>query len=73
MRKQITVKKNKVVITEQKDGTYKISITTSLGTYKGVCHNWYELGSWVYEMADNNDIGSQLNHKMCEAFNRDFA
>lgn len=74
MRKQITVEKNKVIITEQKDGAYEVSLVDSLGgTYKSVCHSWYELGSWVYEMADNNEIGSRLNEKMCLAFGKDFA
>jgi len=73
MRKEIVVKKNKVIITEKQDDIYEVSLTDSLGdTYKGVCHSWYELGSWVYEMADNNDIGSELNHKMCAAFGKEF-
>lgn len=31
-----------------------------------------EIGSVVYELADNNDEGREANHRMCKAFGRVF-
>lgn len=29
-------------------------------------------GLWVWNMADNHDIGREVNHRMCEVYNRVF-
>lgn len=59
-------------ITERNDGTFRIVYNSYFGKYIGVCPNFNEAGEWVFEMADNHDIGRAVNHKMCDVFGRTF-
>lgn len=59
-------------ITERKDGTFRIVYHSYFGRYEGICPDFYEAGEWVFEMADNHDIGRAVNHKMCDVFGRTF-
>ncbi len=61
-------------ITEKANGKFKVCLVEKNGkTYEKDNLSFREAGAWVYEMADNNDIGAHVNHKMCEKFNGDFA
>lgn len=57
-------------ITERKDGAFKIKYVSTLGTYETVCKNFFDAAEWVWNMADNHDIGNHVNHKMCDVWNR---
>lgn len=67
----ITVQKNTIRFNQLKNGKWSVSLKDTLckKPYKKILDTWTELTMWVYEMADNNDIGSLLNQKMCEKMN----
>lgn len=59
-------------ISERKDGSYKIVYDSFFGRYEGECPYFCEAGQWVFEMADNHDIGREVNHRMCDVFGKVF-
>jgi len=66
---------NGFTIRELKGGRFSVTLTEWAGEK---CHEHYvfnsfnEAGSEVYEMAPNNEIGREVNHKMCRVFGRLF-
>ena len=61
-----------ITVTHRDDGTWMVS-----GKIDG--ERWYEIyksfngaGECAFEMADNNDFGRDINHKMCKVFGRVF-
>ena len=59
-------------ISERNDGSYKIVYDSCFGRHEGVCPDFSEAGQWVFEMADNHDIGREVNHRMCDVFGKTF-
>ena len=59
-------------ISERSDGSYRIVYDSTFGRYVGECPNFYEAGEWVFEMANNHDIGRAVNHRMCDVFGKTF-
>ena len=59
-------------ISERKDGKFKVSYDSFFGHYEQICDDFCDAGSWVYEMADNHDIGREVNHRMCDVFGKTF-
>ena len=65
-----------ICVTHRNDGTW---LVTGPAPWKGKGKRWREVhksfwsaGICAFEMADNNDQGAEINHKMCEVFNRVF-
>ena len=59
-------------ISERNDGTYKVIYESCFGHYEDVCRDFCEAGEWVWNMADNHDIGRYVNHRMCDVFGKVF-
>jgi len=59
-------------VSERKDGSYKVSYDSFFGHYEAVCKSFADAGEWVFGMADNHDIGSFVNHRMCDVFGKSF-
>ena len=51
--------------TKLKDG-YKVS--SDNGKYSDKIASYYEATMWIHEMADNNDIGTEFCHRICEKY-----
>lgn len=70
------VRRYGVVIVERDDGTYKMTGPAPWNgkdaRWEKICDSFCEAGSFVFEMADNNDQGRELNHLMCEKFGKVF-
>ena len=59
-------------ISERKDGTYRVVYDSFFGRYEAVCKDFCDAGEWVWNMADNHDIGNEVNHRMCDVFGKVF-
>lgn len=60
--------KNKVRVQRNPDGTYQLRMDTTLGGYGMKCSSFEELQSDIFELADNNDIGAELNHRCYDKY-----
>jgi hypothetical protein len=70
-----TMRKHGITVTLQDNGSYKVSgRLDGKGSEKWemTCKDFNEAGSVAFEMADNNDQGCEINHKMCEVFGKSF-
>ena len=70
-----TMRMHGITVTHRDDGTWKISgRLDGKGSEKWEMEtkSFREAGSIAFEMADNNDFGRDINHKMCKVFNRVF-
>ena len=67
-----TMRLHGITVTERNDGTYKVSGSIGKNKWSVLCMSFYEAGSVTFEMADNNDFGREINHKMCKVFGRVF-
>jgi hypothetical protein len=54
---------------ENKDGTY--TVTSENGRFKDVCKTFGEATSWIWNMADNHDIGNAFVRRICEKYRCD--
>lgn len=74
MKRQATVKKNKIVVTVNQNnplGKYEVVFTDTFGTYGKMHANTISgVGCIAHEMADNNDIGRALATKIMNALSR---
>lgn len=69
------MRKHGITVTHRDDGTWLVS-----GWMDGKgSERWSETfktfaraGQFAFEMADNNDFGREINHRMCEVFGRNF-
>ena len=64
-----------ITVTHKDDGRWQVSgRIDGRGSKKWteVFDTFYEAGECAFEMADNNDFGRDINHKMCKVFNRNF-
>lgn len=60
-------------IKEFADGKFSASYKSSLGkTYSIERVSYCECGEWVWNIADNHDIGAEANHRMCRKWGRPF-
>lgn len=60
-------------ITRRANGTFKVKyVDCNNRTWECECKNFREAGDYVWNIADNHDIGSEVNHKMCERFDARF-
>jgi len=60
-------------IRELKNGRF--SVTRNIPGFRvvhEVFNSFNDCGSEVFEMAPNNDVGSEVNMKMCRVFGRSF-
>lgn len=74
-RKSKTMRMHGMTVTHKADGTWQVSgrIDGKKGKkWTEVCKTFNEAGCIAFEMADNNDFGRDINHKMCKVFNRVF-
>lgn len=60
--------KNKVRVQRQPDGQYDLAVTTTLGNFQLKCKDFQETQSCIFELADNNDIGAELNHRCYDRY-----
>lgn len=73
---QMTFGRERFVISQRADGLYNMVITDrypdgdDVFKYEGL--SFLEAGNVAHEMADNNDIGSKVNQRMCEVFGATF-
>ena len=68
-----TMKFKGFTIARRANGIFNISYKSSDGKiYEGECKNFNEAGEWVWNMADNHNIGREVNHRMCERFEANF-
>ena len=70
-----TMRMHGITVTHKDDGTWQVSgRIDGKGRRKWteVHKTFYDAGECAFEMADNNDFGREINHKMCEVFNRLF-
>ena len=70
-----TMRMHGITVTHKDDGTWQVSgRIDGKGSRKWteVHKTFYDAGECAFEMADNNDFGREINHKMCEVFNRLF-
>ena len=71
MRKQVTVKRNKIVVNVLSNGKYEITFTDSFKTYPiMIATSISEVGMIAHEMADNNEIGRELEAKIRKALTK---
>lgn len=61
-------------IKEMADGTFRCEYKSKgLGkTYSATLPDFCAAGEWVWNIADNHDIGREVNHKMCARWGRSF-
>ena len=74
-KKSKTMRMHGITVTHKADGTWQVSgRIDGKGSEKWSenCKTFYEAGEIAFEMADNNDYGRDINHKMCKVFNRVF-
>lgn len=70
-----TMRMHGITVTHRKDGKWKVSgRIAGKGSEKWeiICKSFNEAGSVAFEMADNNDDGAEINHKMCKVFGKTF-
>ena len=67
-----SMRKHGITVTQQENGHYKVSGRIGGNPWSLDCRNFNEAGSVAFEMANNNDQGREINHKMCEVFHRCF-
>ena len=73
MTVRMQARNNVIRVTTFDNELYAVSLQDSRGDcYTAKNLRWNELGSWVFEMSDNSDIGSSLNEKMCNKFGKNF-
>lgn len=73
MRKQATVKKNRIVVKAINStlGKYEVVFTDTFKTYdKMYADSISGVAMIAHEMADNNDIGRALAKKIVDALNK---
>lgn len=49
-----------------KNGTF--TVTSDYGKYECVCESFGEATLWIYNMANNNDVGNEFVRRICDAF-----
>lgn len=61
-------------ISERVNGSFHVKYTSKgFGkTWSADVPDFCTAGEWVWNMADNHDIGREVNHKMCEKWGRSF-
>ena len=61
-------------VTENKDGSFRVRYTDKFRNkrYQADKLSFCEAGEWVWNMANNHDIGREVNHKMCAKWQRSF-
>ena len=70
-----TMRMHGISVTHRDDGTWKVSGRIdgkNSEKWVNVCKTFHEAGCVAFEMADNNDFGRDINHKMCKVFGRTF-
>lgn len=62
------------IIAERANGAFFVKYTSrGLGkTWSATVPDFNAAGDWVWNMADNHDIGREVNHKMCAKWGRSF-
>ena len=71
-----TMRSHGITVTHRDNGTWKISgRIDGKGSKKWEMEtkSFREAGCIAFEMADNNDFGREINHKMCVVFHRNFS
>lgn len=61
-------------IKEMADGSFKCEYKSKgfNTTWTTTAPDFDSAGEWVWNIADNHDIGREVNHKMCEKWGRSF-
>ena len=61
-----------ITVTERDDGTYLVSGRIDGEKWSEVHKSFQSAGESAFDMADNNDFGRDINHKMCRVFGKVF-
>ena len=67
-----TMTKHGITVRHNNDGTWNVSGKDNGQRWSMTALSFNEAGQLAFEMADNNDLGREINHKMCEVFGRSF-
>lgn len=62
-----------ITVTHRDDGMWQVSGRIDGKKWTEVYKSFQGAGECAFEMADNNDFGREINHRMCDVFNRRFA
>lgn len=71
-RESKTMRMHGITVTHKADGTWQVSGRIDGRKWTETHKTFLDAGECAFEMADNNDFGEEINHKMCEVFNRLF-
>lgn len=52
-----------------KNGTF--TVTSDNGKYKQVCKTFGQATNWIWNMADNHDIGNEFCRRICNKYKCD--
>ena len=66
-----TMRMHGITVTHRDDGTWKVSGRIDgkeSEKWEEIHDSFFEAGQCAFEMADNNDFGREINHKMCDVF-----
>lgn len=67
-----TMRMHGITVTQKDDGTWTVSGRIDGEKWTETYKSFTEAGEAAFEMADNNDFGREINHKMCDVFGRVF-
>lgn len=69
---QTTMTKHGITVKHNSNGTWTVSGKIGNNKWSETVKTFCEAGEIAHEMADNNDQGNAINHRMCEVFRRQF-
>lgn len=67
-----TMRLHGINVTHRDDGTWLVSGKIEGKKWSEAFKSFNEAGECAFDMADNNDFGVDINHKMCRVFGRSF-
>ena len=67
-----TMRKHGITVSHLDNGKWRVSGRIDGKKWSEEYKSFQEAGECAFEMADNNDFGCEINHKMCEVFHRIF-
>lgn len=63
------VQGQKFIIKKLENELFTVKTTDNFGnTYESGCMSFSDVGCWIWNISDNNDISSKVNLKMCDFF-----
>lgn len=68
-----TMRMHGITVSHLNNGNWKVSGRIDCERWSEEYKSFRDAGECAFEMADNNDFGREINHRMCEVFHRDFS